>query len=131
MLGIFKMFRYSILWVLEYFMETINLKQAKFVVSENMGFQQCDGKQYLWELNCVGIQNMLVFKFVGTQKIMGTSKSWIKPCGYSKYGFSAICGYSKFVGTQLCVFKMHGCSNFLGYSKSMKHKNLWVNKICG
>ena len=79
-----------------------------------MGFQQCDSIQYLWELNCVGIQNMWVFKFVGTQKIMGTSNSWIKPCGYSKYGLSAMWGYSKFVGTQFC-----------GYSKCMGVQIFW------
>ena len=58
----------------------------------------------------VGIQVM------GTQKIMGTSNSWIKPCGYSKYGFSAMCGYSKFVGTQFCVYLKCIGVQILGYS---------------
>ena len=85
-----------------------------------MCFQQCDGKQYLRELNCVGIRNMWVFKFVGTHKITGTSNPWIKHCGYSKYWFSAICGYSKFVGTQFCVYSKCMGVQIIGYSKSMK-----------
>ena len=79
----------------------------------------------------MGIQNMWVFKFVGTQNIMGTSNLWIKPYGYLKYGwvFSnvwvfKICGYSI-----VCVFKMHGCSN-LRVLKKYKLEILWVNKIC-
>ena len=129
---VFKMYGYSILWVLN-FVRIQNVWVFKFWgYSKSMKTSNFVGKQNLW------VVKMGVFNIMWGSKICGYSLLWV---------FKCICIYwvVKNKGTQQCVDKqfygyLHfvGIQNilvciFAGTQKLMGNENVWVcvSKLCG